>query len=74
MMDVWSLVMFIVPLLIILTHTFVHVIDQKHLVKEEKYAFIRTGLMLFGQIVIPTLVFIFIAGFFVAGELHMSKF
>ena len=74
MMDVWSLVMFIVPLLIILTHTFVHVIDQKHLAKEEKYAFIRTGLMLFGQIVIPTLVLIFIAGFFVAGELHMSQF
>ena len=73
MMDVWSVMMFIVPLLIILTHTLVHIIDKKHLVKSAGYSNIRRGLMAFGQIVIPLLVAIFVGAFFTAGEIHMGR-
>ncbi len=68
MMDVWNIVMFLVPLIIIVTHTIVHVIDKRKLHKASTFKQMQGVLMMFGQFILPLLATLFIAIFFLVGE------
>ena len=59
--------MFMVPLIIIVTHTIVHVIDKRK-PKATTFKQMRGVLMMFGQVILPLLATLFIAIFFLVGE------